>query len=359
MVHHLAIFSFVALCLAGCGATPAASAPSRVIQAPIKRLDMPPGNYFGAAWIDERNVVAAWKSGGIGGEGQLVSIDPVTSGQKELPFAPDDEECWRAQEDRPTRLPDGRLGFIRECQPRQFRNDLSISWHRLWAVDLANDRRELIFDLGDPPRGNLYSISVRAGMQEAAVYIGTRLCDGVARGDRTGVSPISIPLTDDPNGPNLDEPFKLECADTINARDPVWSPDGRRLAVVASFDVKGREGLGRLDATWDLIVVTPEVGERKTLLRGLSEPSSVAWSGDGRWITLEDTQETGGGTTWLIDAASGRVMRLESNQRVTGLTWAPDSHALFGFVDPTPNGDVADFDAAPVIIELTHALPAP
>lgn len=345
--------------LAGCA--PAGARPnSEILTAAIERLEVPPADYFGAAWLAPSSIVLAWRppSEDASNAAHLVSLDPKAESHQVLPFAESDDECWRAQEVRPVRLPDSRLGFIRECQPREFKGiDYSIDWLRVWAADLQTGKRELLADLGDPlvyDGGRiLYSFSYRPGSTEGVAYLGTRICDGVALFDSAGVRPFDFRIGEGADAPNLSEPFERACQDTINARDPVWSPDGVRIAVLASTEAKGRDGFDRLDLDWDLLVLDPSTGRYDRLLSGLRDPHSVAWSPDGRWIAVGETEDETRSTTWLLRAdGQSSTKRLPIPERVTSLAWSPGSDALFGLLDPTPSGDPADFAMQPVTIDL-------
>ena len=346
--------------LAACA--PAASrSEAEVLTAPLTRLGVPPADYFGAAWITSRSIVVAWRppSDDVSNAAHLVSIDPGASSHSVLPFAESDDECWRAQEVRPVRLPDTRLGFIRECQPREFEGiDYSIDWLRVWAADLQTGKRELLADLGDPSVYDggriLYSFSYRPGLTEGVAYLGTRICDGVALFDSAGVRPFDFRIGQGADAPNLNEPFEQQCQDTINASDSVWSPDGARIAVLVSTQAKGRDGFDRLDLDWDLLVLDPSTGRYDRLLSGLRDPHSVAWSPDGRWIAVGETEDETRSTTWLVRAGGQpSTKRLDISERVTSLAWSPGSDALFGLVDPTPSGDPADFAMQPVTFDLS------
>jgi len=215
-------------------------------------------------------------------------------------------------------------------------------------------------DLGDPSvhdgGRNLYSISYRPGLAEGVVYLGTIICDGIALFDSAGVRPLDFRLAEGADAPNLNEPFQQDCQNTINARDPVWSPDGTRLAVLISTQAKGRDGFDRLDLDWDLVVLDPSTGRHDRLLSGLRDPHSVAWSPDGRWIALGETWDESQSTTWLLraDGQGSSTRRLDTTERVADLAWSPDSAALVGLVDPTPSGDLADFAMQPVTIDLSN-----
>lgn len=310
------------------------------------------------------SIVMAWRPPSSGGSesARLVSVDIDATKHAVLPFEESDAECWRAQEVRPFRLPDDRLGFLRECQPREFReSDMSVTWHRVWALDMTNGSRELLADLGDPwvhdGRRILYFFSYAPDLAEGAVYMGNRICDGVASFDGSGVRPLEFALGLGPNAPNLDEPFRQDCEETINARDPVWSPDGSRLAVLVSIDAKGRDGFARFDLEWDLVILDPASGAFEILESGLADPHSLAWSPDGQWMVL-GTDDRARSSSWLVgvEGGNGTIERLDIAERISSFDWSADSRSVVGLVDATANGDLADFAAVPVIIDLKDAV---
>jgi hypothetical protein len=360
-----AIVAAVAICLvAGCGAAASPSAPAA--SGKVQRLAVPAADYFGLAWVSDDVIVMAWApplGGGPAEPAHLVKVGTTAASVTPLPFAPTNAECWRIREARPIRLPDGRLGFVRECQPRQFKGiDFSIIWYDIVAMDLRDGHQEVLarLDNTDLHGGNriLYAISLKPSLKEGVAYLGNRICDAAVAFDASGIRPLDMTLGAEPSAPNLNEPFNQDCASTINARSPEWSPDGGRLAVLVSTDAKGRDGFSRMDVGWDLVVVNATTGMSERWLSGLAEPDDVAWSPDGRWllVTSYDAQQNTSTISLVSPAAPGDTRRISLGERVTSIAWSPDSTRLAGLDDATTNAAAGEQLYVPVLVDLSSNL---
>lgn len=353
MKHGLGVIVAAALLVAGCqpGTKPA--------PVTLTQLDIPPGRYFGTAWMSDGSIVMAWSpDSGPSKAARLVRLSADRKELTTLPFAGSNSDCWRIEDLRPVRLSDDRLAFLRECSPREFeQTNVGATEEEIVALDLDTGAEETLARLGDPAvfggSGRaIYSFSYPDGRFEGILSMGTGICEVVAAFDQDGIRPIEFEL---PGGGNLAEPFTLPCEKTVNASLAGWSPDGSRLAVIVSTEAKGRDGHSRLTAGWDLLVLDPGSGTSKAWLTGLIYPYALAWSPDGRWLVT--AYETGGRSTTTLVSAD-EIVRLDLAERVADLTWSPDGTKLVGLVDPTPDGPIADLSQAPVIIDLSAALKA-
>jgi hypothetical protein len=363
--HALLLAGVLLGVLLGCRGT---TGPSfQPATATIHRMSVPAADYFGAAWIDAASIVMARRApnaDGLTEPARLVRMSVDSTSVTELPFRPSNDECWRIQEFRPVRLPDGRLGFLRECQPREFDGiDFSVIWHDIVALDLRDGRQEVLAKLGNPwihgEHRMLYSFSLRPDMSEGVAYLGTLICDGIARFDRSGLAALDFPLGPGPSARNLDESFQRDCPDTINVREPSWSPEGTELAVFVSTDASGRGGLDRLDAPWDLTILDPSTRTSQQWLSGLTDPRDVAWSPDGAWILADESASTDRSSIWVVHATDPRdrqIVRVELDARMTSIAWSPDGRTLVGLIDSTPDGDPADLLALPAMVDIGSIL---
>jgi gamma-glutamyltranspeptidase len=97
-------------------------------------------------------------------------------------------------------------------------------------------------------------------------------------------------------------------------RDPAWSPDGKRLAVVI------------LDRIW---ISSPDGRDARELTRFAASEREPAWSSDGKRIAF--VADRGDGfDLYLVDSRGGlpeRVLRLDGDERSP--SWTPDGRIVF------------------------------
>jgi hypothetical protein len=347
----------LAACLAGAcdgGSTrvpPAASAPMRAI-------DVPPANYTAAAWLDNDKLVLSWrpKSGEVSEPVRLVEVSPEAKQHRPLPFTIETADCWRIEEGDPVALPDGRLGFLRQCQPSDS-VDASVIHYDIVAVDLRTQEQEVLARLGDASvsdaKVNVYSFSIASDLSWGVVYLGSKICDSVASFDAKGIHPLDFRLGSEPSGPNLADAFTKPCEDTVNARTAALSPDSSRIGLFIAEAAKGKSGEARLRATWELVVIGLSDGSVTRLISDLEDPHDLSWSPDGAWLVLGDTADSGASTTLLVGSAGQRPTQLDLRDRLSGLTWAPTGKAILGLADRTDPGADGEAKALPVIIDVS------
>jgi len=136
--------------------------------------------------------------------------------------------------------------------------------------------------------------------------------------------------------------------EAINALDPAWSPDGRRLAF--SSDRPGSYQIG---------ICTPQSSEILWLSSGEGDHSAPEWSPDGERVACV---VSAGPDTWLalFSLADGTVRRCQVEPGVTyPPTFTPDGRGLvFVFDSPRFPDDLWRLDAdSGEFQQLTNSLP--
>jgi|GEM_PF-1216885 len=166
---------------------------------------------------------------------------------------------------------------------------------RRWQIDTRWPRAELCIQQYSPD-GKAYAVGSEDG------YL--RILAGGPRGDLLAIGHI------DANG----HPFGFD-----------WAPDSQKFVTASTRTIQ----------TWSL--------EGQPLERWSGDVEAVAWSPDGKWIA--GSSPRGVVQLWRPDGTPGRVLRLSSHSRHSGVSWAPDSRQLVAFsgstvVIGTPAGEL-------------------
>src|SRR5256885_16570290 len=88
--------------------------------------------------------------------------------------------------------------------------------------------------------------------------------------------------------------------ETLEARQPTWSPDSETIAF---------QGYG-VDGAWHVYVVPREGGDAKALTTGEFDDREPAWSHDGSRIAFSSDRFGGITTIWELAVGTGEVRRL-------------------------------------------------
>ena len=147
----------------------------------------------------------------------------------------------------PQRLPDGRIGAVRDCS-----GELPIDQSRTYvALDPATGAETELAPLNEvgaqpssdgrpPPDLNPTTTTWTPDLSSAVAVIGNSNCVSLASLDDSGVGPLDLTL---PDGTRVDEYLRMPpggpCTDDIRAAGAAYAPDGDRLAFAASPDSWG------------------------------------------------------------------------------------------------------------------------
>jgi TolB protein len=102
------------------------------------------------------------------------------------------------------------------------------------------------------------------------------------------------------------------------AEDPVWSPDGQRIAFVSDRD--GNDEIYVMDVG---AILGDDGGGLTRLTRSRDDDSDPIWSPDGTCLAFASHGENGSGLYVIQADGSGLTMLADGITRGTGLSWAP------------------------------------
>ncbi|HZT77655.1 MAG TPA: LpqB family beta-propeller domain-containing protein [Vicinamibacterales bacterium] len=119
-----------------------------------------------------------------------------------------------------------------------------------------------------------------------------------------------------------------------DARQPSWSPDGRRIAFQ-----------GYRDGTWRVWSVAADGSDLKAMTSGPYDDREPSWSPDGKTIAFS-SDRSGNYDIWTLDVASGRVRQVTHDPaNEFSPAWSPDGREI-AFVS-TRTGAAGVYAATP------------
>jgi len=254
--------------------------------------------------------------------------------EKHLMQLSDDPKCSRYTEYLyPNLLPDGRLGLIKRCGGRYpdrapYLQDESY----LIAYDWNTGATEQILASSLPnPRGiGHYSLNpeMTRGVQEYTGLFGT-----IFWITPRGSEPITATVKDQQHSWRIDENFwalhdYLPATSAGIARAPAWSPDGEKIAFMASLQAIGREGIDRVKVEWGLYIMTPTSLMPNKILGAIFNVTLMNWAPDSTALLFAgqgDNSEQQG--LWLVSAL-GDQLHLLAEGSVVSMSWSPDSRRV-------------------------------
>jgi len=195
--------------------------------------------------------------------------------------------------------------------------------------------------VAQPLRVNPTAFTWNPTMTRGLFSVTSSICAGIGAMTRDRIVDLSLAIVVDGRSHRLDEdlrsPGSADCSNEIKADLPAWSPDGSRIAFLASPQAIGVGGFGRLDAPWNLYLVGADDDRPVPVLGGLVEPRRLVWSPSGRFLAYSG-QVTGRWTgIWLYSVASRQLQRLATGS-FPALAWSPSGSQIAAVHDLTSAG---------------------
>lgn len=290
---------------------------------PVHRVPIASDVYFGLTWLPDGWLVVTKDVGFLG---ELWRVRPDGSGFAQI-HPPSDSRCRRIDFLHPEALPNGRLGYLRVCDFKgtQDRNELA-----LMSYDMGTGAQRAM--MAKPLGFNSGAYTWNPGMTKGLFSVSSGLCAGI--GAMTRQSVVDLPLTVEAAPGRFylvqEDVFALgsaDCSNEILADLPAWSPDGTRIAFLASPGAIGRGGFSRPDAPWNLYLVGPAEVNPVVKLQGLLQPHDLAWSPDSRWLALSGKVNGRDDGLWLYELGSGRLRQVASGV-FDVIAWSPNGSQI-------------------------------
>jgi TolB protein len=112
------------------------------------------------------------------------------------------------------------------------------------------------------------------------------------------------------------------CTNTIMWREPAWSPNGKRLALIGTF------GNGFLGGDTRVYIRQPGGRTRDVFSSVYEGTGGVSWSPDGMWLAYDRAVDLMDPTPILIRVRTGKAHPLGKSLTGLNATWSPDGSTL-------------------------------
>ncbi len=276
----------------------------------IQKISAPTGDYKGIAWLSEDQIVIGYDPDPQArNPGSFLWTMRVDGSDLKMLDLPQDNkyQCLVLDYFAPTRMPDGRLTFLRDCSTKE---GLHVT---RWAWD---PRTEAVQQLG----------SYELPTQSARLTMAPNQSRGLLSSD-TGIEDKLYWL--DANA------YSLLDVGLPRAAMPAWSPDSKTIAFFGNQLMPGSPGPHWAAQPWDLWIVSADCdsysdGCRMNIQRiagNISDPAKVSWSPDGRWLAFDGKLPSHGSGIWLMQVDTKQIYQV-ANGEYLWPEWSPDGQRI-------------------------------
>jgi hypothetical protein len=304
----------------GCTMAPATLTPSEMPEpsklAELEYIQSPAGFYAYVSWLDDETLGVQYSPGFLGALSTRIwrlAVDGRYFDEIELPdhlsCGPQGQNGFEA----PSRLPDGRMGYVVGCRTDPSVFEIS---RFVMALDSKTGEVEQLLDYPLP----IFSVGTggivwNPAMNLAIMGNGRSFIDEqLSWYTKAGTEPIDVGLA--------------------QAYGPSWSPEGDQVAFIGSKE----EGSPLTYSNLGLYIMNAEGKVVRLVLEGFHDASGVAWSPQGRWLAFpaafgEREEERYG--LWLFDLELGLVRQIAEGS-FGSVSWSEDGQriAVVQFLGP-------------------------
>lgn len=320
--------------LAGCagsqgvGGQPPAPLPGTQIQAPQGGLTQP-------TWLDDGWIYFVLRVQDVYRQQEIWRAKPDT--KAEQVNLPPLDGCRLTRWNNLHRLPDGRLGLVRECLTEDVRND----WSDVVAYSPETGKVETIATLGSMTVSTLtWTSDLKSGY---ASYTSS-ICATVSPVTTNGIQRFTHPVEIDGRRWTIDaeffRPTEESCVDDGRAYYPILLPDDKTLLLAASPTSQGRSGAARTREPWHIYRWVPGEGNPERLAQGFGDPLGFDITSDGKWAFIASSHRGKDGV-WAINLSSGDVREIAIGL-AKGVTISPDGKRALVEFEPQTGDPMAD-----------------
>jgi len=229
---------------------------------------------------------------------------------------------------RPYRLPDGRLGAVRRCFPKNSDSPL-VHNDSLVAVHLETGALTRLASLS-PTDDAVTHVAWDPDLRHAIASI-TSNCGTLVRVTPSGTAPLDLRVG--PSGHTWNTADQEAATQPASGCDAKYgtvggvtaAPDRRRIAFYASTSAR----TPGVVSVWDR-----RTNKVTNIAQNVGGVSGTAWSPTGRWIAFIGNPGGRGAGVWLVDPAGGHVTRIAARGGIRTVSWSPDGrHLIYVAVD--------------------------
>lgn len=295
-------------------------------------LPVPAQDLAGLAWLPDGSLVSAKTEDDEdpGAPHRLYRLASGASVFQAVPVAVD-RRCGEDEYFEPRPVADGRIAAVRVCIDP---DDATISeWTTVVVFD--DGRASIVADFDTLDRDGAVGpvvFSFAPGLREGIASVFGGICSGLVWIEDGAVRPVEVEVGQGAQRFALGATLSVggsECETTGQARDPTWSPDGSRIAFLASPSSVGVPATERLEQPYEVYVMDAEKRVPVAVLPGVRSPRGLEWSPDGTELLLTGSVDGQGAGTWTVDPEDGRLTRL-APVGFDWVTWSPDGDAIAG-----------------------------
>ena len=334
----------------------------RTPEAPVQRIAVPAGRYLRIAWLPSDWLVVEYEPNPerLKHNPRLYRLRPDGTDFARLPLGPDPACSRGTWYQGPVALPDGRLGFDKQCQFVQDGQTWVPDQRYLTAYDLKQGTSATLVAPSASAARRVYRMTWNPTMTRGMIALG--VCGGsLAWLTPEGLEAPGFSIRDGDRGWRVDGYLTRytfgQCAERGQVGNPVWSPDGRWLAFTASPQRIGHTNWRtQFGVRWHLYLMDPVEQRPYPVVKGVKVAGAVAWSPDSQWLAFAGEMAGHPRSLWLLAPGTGTLHRVTNRSEVYDVAWSPDGQQLMVvrhiYTDDlrrAPRGELLLFDVSALV----------